>query len=238
MRQTKTFFIIICLTSPFLAIYPESEYIKTGDNWRKKAFTWIYDHHHWRPKEGEPISGEGATLQSTETLRNLLPAILKTLNVKTILDAGCGDFTWMQTLKLGIEKYIGVDIVEKLIETNKIKYETGTRLFLCRDIVKDALPKVDLIICRDCLAHLSNEDIMDALKNFKKSGSQYLLASTFPKIKINRKMNTGDFRGINLNAYPYNLSKPIMFFEELSAEKNMIICGKCIAVWKLQKLNI
>jgi hypothetical protein len=45
---------------------------------------------------------------------------------------------------------------------------------------KKTFPRVDLILCRDFLAHLPNEYISAVLDKFKASGSTYLLASNYP----------------------------------------------------------
>jgi len=210
-----------------------------GDAWRKKAFNWIYDNKHWAQKEGVPLSGPGSTVEATHTLRTLLPSIIKAVNANSVLDAGCGDFTWMQETKIIVKKYIGVDIAQGAIRENNKKYSSAKNSFYCLDITKDPLPKVDLILCRDCLAHLSYEDLTAAIRNFKKSGSTYLLASTYPKLKINNvDIKSGDFRGVNLRAYPFNLPLPVMEFEELSAETDMKRWGKHMGLWRIEDIEI
>jgi len=209
-----------------------------GDAWRKRVFNYIYKINHWAPEPGTPLSGPGSTLESTTTLRTLLPAIIEAVEAKTMLDAGCGDFTWMQGTELDVEKYIGVDIAEVIIEKNKKAYSNSKYSFYCKDVAKDNLPEVDIILCRDCLAHLSNEDIILALKNFKKSGSKYLLTSTYPKVKMNNNIRTGDFRGVNLRAYPFNFPIPVMLFEEMSAESDMKRWGKWLGLWRLDDIEV
>jgi len=232
----QTYYIILfsfVLTSNLFCIVENR-----GAAWRKKAFDYIYANKHWAKEEGLPHSGPGSTLQATTTLRAFLPVILETISAKSMLDAGCGDFTWMQETVIDVEKYIGIDIVENLIQTNKRNYENGKYTFLCKDVTKDPLPKVDVILCRDCLAHLSLEDITETIKNFKKSGSKYLLTSTFPKVTINYEIESGGFRGVNLRAYPFHFPVPIMLFKEISAEANMLKWGKWIALWKLEDITI
>ena len=238
MKHNIQIYFFILLTSLAVTHPIKTNSERKGDAWRKRVFNWIYKHNHWAPEEGIPLSGPGSTLESTETLRLLLPTVIKATGSKTILDAGCGDFTWMQHTDIGIEKYIGADIAEFIINKNKKKYENGIYSFCCLDVVKDDLPKVDIIFCRDCLAHLSNEDIVAAIKNFKKSGAKYLLTSTYPKLTLNRDMQTGNFRGVNLQAYPFNFPIPSMMFEEISAEKDMKIWGKWIALWRLDEIQV
>jgi len=207
-----------------------------GDAWRKKVFHWIYNNNFWAQKKGVPLSGPGSTLESTETLRLMLPVIIKVVGATSILDAGCGDFTWMQDTELGVEKYIGVDIADFVINQNNKKYANSYRSFYLKDVVKDPLPQVDIIFCRDCLAHLSNEDIILAIKNFKQSGAKYLLTSTYPKVTVNNDIASGNFRGVNLRAYPFHFPIPVILFEEISAEEDMKRWGKWMALWRLDDI--
>jgi len=227
-----------------LYIYPKRVElrVKNKDEWRKVAFKWVYDTQLWRGKEENqhiPLSGPGSTLESTGALRELLPAIVTITGAESMLDAGCGDFTWMQKTPLPLKKYIGADIVESVIQTNKEKYEHGIYSFECLDVAKDTIPKVDIILCRDCLAHLSFADITKAVRNFKKSRSTYLLASTFPKVKANiTDIDSGNFRAVNLRAYPFNFPTPIMLFQEVTAEHDMKKIGKYMALWKLEDIEV
>lgn len=211
-----------------------------GPEWRKKVFNQVYKTALWAggKKDGSiPLSGEGSMVRTTSTLRSLLPSIIEVLNVKTVVDAGCGDFTWMQTLNLPLDNYIGIDIVDYVIEENKTKYQHERRTFLCLDITKDQLPSVDLIICRDCLQHLSYADMQEALANFKRSGAKYLLTTTYPdKLINNNDIRSGDFHTINLQAHPFNFPEPLIFFREFSAEKTMVKAGKCMGVWRLEDI--
>jgi len=238
MKRLYTFFIIFLLVSSSKA-FSRMEIKNKGDVWRKRVFNWIYENNHWAPNQNIPLSGPGSTPQSANTLRTLLPNIIKAINAKTILDAGCGDFTWMQTIYLDVKKYIGIDLAEELIRKNNYQYANERYSFYCMDIAKDQLPQVDLILCRDVLPHLSYEDITLVIKNFKKSGAKYLLTSTYPKVKTNNNdIETGNFRGVNLMTHPFNFPIPVMLFEELSAEQDMKRWGKWIGLWRLDEIDL
>jgi hypothetical protein len=47
---------------------------------------------------------------------------LTKVNAYNIVDLGCGDFYWMKEVDLPC-KYIGLDIVQEVIEENKEMYE-------------------------------------------------------------------------------------------------------------------
>jgi len=228
--------LILSLHIPMQGINPEQK----GPEWRKYAFNYVYNHGVWNEKkENIPLSGYGSTLEATQLLRALLPSILKAIEAETVLDAGCGDFTWMQKTPIQVKQYIGVDIVESVIATNQQKYKNEVCSFYCADVTVDTLPKVDLILCRDCFAHLSFEDIKAAIKNFKKSGSTYLLTTDYTNIRSNTKdIASGFFRPINLRAYPFSFPIPVMLFRELTSEKEMNQLHKCIVLWRLEDIEI
>ncbi|MDR3129227.1 MAG: class I SAM-dependent methyltransferase, partial [Tannerellaceae bacterium] len=80
----------------------------------------------------------------------------------------------------------------------------------------DTLPKVDLIFCKDCLQHLSYKNVQAALDNFKKSGSKYLLVSSYPKTLRNHDIYDGDFRSLNLFKKPFHMTRPLLKIREKS----------------------
>jgi hypothetical protein len=105
-------------------------------------------------------------------------------------------------------KYIGIDIVPSLIESNKLKYQSENIYFKNGDICKDPLPDCDIIMVRDCLFHLSYEDINNFLKNLCKTNYRYLFTTTHLNVNMqnfsNSDIQTGDFRYIDLFSYPFN----------------------------------
>jgi hypothetical protein len=176
-------------------------------------FTRIYDTNYWG--ENESISGNGSTLQYTKDLRSNLPVLFNKFSIKSIFDAPCGDFNWMKmVIQENPIEYIGGDIVKPLINENKNKYEGISVKFIHIDLTDKQFPKVDLMLCRDCLFHLSYNDIMLVLENFLKSEIKYLLTSSHnntQNIFINRDISTGDFRKIDLFKPPFQFPNEPLF---------------------------
>jgi hypothetical protein len=170
-------------------------------------FTFIYQKNHWGSKES--VSGSGSTLLYTDNLRKNLPGLISKYSIKKVFDAPCGDFNWMQVLLPNVDiDYVGGDIVKALVDQHNIKHKTNKIAFVHLDLIKDNLPKTDLLICRDCLFHLSYKDTKSVLENFVKSGTPYLLTTTHKNNGADRFVNsdiqTGDFRLIDLLSIPYN----------------------------------
>ncbi|MCC7526592.1 MAG: hypothetical protein IT250_17340 [Chitinophagaceae bacterium] len=118
----------------------------------KKRFSTIYEKNFW--SSDESLSGPGSDLGNTITIRKELPGILKKYEVKTFLDLPCGDFHWMKILDLNGINYIGGDIVNKLIDSNKLKYGKLPNVkFEVLDLINDSLPEADMVMVRDCFIH-------------------------------------------------------------------------------------
>lgn len=92
-------------------------------------------------------------MTQTAEIRRLLPLLIGDLDVKTMLDIPCGDWHWMKDVPL-LTDYIGADIVPELVEQNQQLYGNETYRFLNLDLIRDDLPKVDLVLSRDVLVNL------------------------------------------------------------------------------------
>jgi SAM-dependent methyltransferase len=192
------------------------------------VFSDIYHNNSWG--DPESVSGRGSTLWRTEVIRTELPSLLSALEVKSLLDAACGDFNWMQRVDLGQVKYVGVDVVPELIKQNRLKYEAARRTFVVLDITRAKLPQSDVILCRDCFIHLSFRDIQVALDNFERSGSFFLLATTHIDVRENTDVESGGWRPVNLCLPPFSFPAPLRLITE-DAE-----LGKCLGLWQLKDL--
>jgi hypothetical protein len=171
----------------------------------KEIFEDIVKHNRWKKHP----CGPGSTFGYTENLRLNLGSFLKKHNITSMIDAPCGDYSWMSVTDLpSIQEYIGGDIVEFLIEANQKKYPN--HVFKQIDLTRDTLPDVDLLFCRDCLLHLSFKDIDNVFKNISRSNIKYVLLSNWYEDSENsRDIQTGEARYISFLENPYNFSQPI-----------------------------
>lgn len=195
-------------------------------------FTYVCENKVWVMDGTESVSGTGSCLEETAVLRKMLPQLFLQLNIKKIIDAPCGDFYWMKHVDFGKCDYLGVDIVKQLVEENNKRYATATRKFLCANLVEEILPQADLIFCRDCLVHLSLQDCLTVLRNFKKSGARYLLTTSFFNVTHNRDTICPQWRTLNLTKAPFNFPEPLFILNE----KCKYDGNKTSALWDLQKL--
>ena len=194
----------------------------------KSMFTEIYRNNLWNNEES--LSGGGSTLNRTATIRSGLQTLLAELGIRSLCDAGCGDFNWMKTVDLNGVRSIGTDIVGDLIAANTKRYARHNVSFMELDIIHDNLPPVDLILCREVRFHLSFQDICSAIVNFKRSGARYLLTTHYPDIPANIDIQTGLCRCIHFQKAPLNFPVPVRTIVE-------DVSDHCLALWKLDDID-
>lgn len=201
----------------------------------KNVFTDYYKTNFWKGKES--LSGPGSDYEQTKYLIPEISNLIKSLDIKTILDIPCGDFNWMKKIDLSNVKYTGGDIVEELINKNKKTYGSKNISFFVIDIVNNSLQKSDLVIVRDCFVHLPNNDVMKAINNIKDSGSKYLLTTNFTwesVMKNNYDIEVGQWRRLNLTQDPYNFKYPEKIIVEGNIQSNDR--DKTMGLWKIKDL--
>jgi SAM-dependent methyltransferase/predicted O-methyltransferase YrrM len=199
------------------------------------VFERIFNDNSWGERESR--SGPGSSLAQTATLRRELPALLAKVGAHSVLDAPCGDWNWMRHVDLGPLKYVGADIVPRLVAENRARWGSPHRRFLVLDITADTLPQVDVIICRDALVHLSFDDAARAVANFCRSRSTYLLTTTFPNHRPNAPAATGEWRPLNLELGPFFFPAPIAVLNEDCTEGDGTYADKSLGLWLLEDLR-
>lgn len=190
-----------------------------------------------RSEGQESLSGPGSSLAQTAVVRRALPLLLQQLQARSLLDAPCGDFHWMADVALGVEEYIGVDILPELIAQNRARHAAPGRRFLLMDMLSDPLPRADAVLCRDALVHLPQAEVTQALGNFAASGARYLIATTFPNRASNPDIHLGAWRPLNLQAAPFSLPPPLLLLNEGCTESAGAFGDKSLGVWRLGDLR-
>jgi hypothetical protein len=183
------------------------------------------------------VSGLGSEDRATAAIRDALPSLLQRVGALSLLDAPCGDAGWIGRLIRDVA-YTGIDIVPSLIDANRARVERGELAgrFLVADITRDALPRADLILCRDCLVHLGFQNIARAVARFRASGASFLLVTTFPEWEDNRDCEDGDWRALNMEKPPFNWPAPRELVNEACEEGGGGWRDKSLGLWRLDEL--
>lgn len=189
-------------------------------------FTDIWRTNAWA--SAETRSGPGSTLKQTEHIRRHLPDLFRAHGVRVLADAGCGDLNWMQHISEGFELYLGFDVVPQMIAEVQTRLEgRKNHFFKTADLTRDVMPRTDLIFCRDVLTHLPHDLVLAALAAFRKSGSKWLLATTFARGR-NDPVRLGGWQPIDMSAPPFNLGKPVALLSEALPQST-----KGLGLWAL-----
>jgi SAM-dependent methyltransferase len=139
-------------------------------NKNQRIFENIYKKCLWNHGDANiPSSGPGSSLKNTKEYSKVLTEFIYNNECKSVLDLGCGDLTWIPKTQFFNDnsiKYTGVDVVESLI-TRHLK-NFSEKNFLCKDITTyNDFDKVDIIIIRDVIFHLTNDEILSIFDNIK-----------------------------------------------------------------------
>ena len=195
----------------------------------RRVFTAIHDARSWGSSES--VSGPGSTRERAQTFLPDLVALVRRLDVGTLLDVPCGDFNWAAPVADAVDQYIGVDVVPALIAANRRNWTTKSRRFLCLDMVTERLPAADLVLCRDGLVHLSHNDALAALENLRRTGARYFIFTTFIGDRSNADIPNGNWRPLNMEGPPFALPPPIELIDEHCDHTGGIYRDKRLGLW-------
>ena len=132
----------------------------------------------------------------------------------------------------GIE-YIGGDIVPAIVTDNKRRYAGESRRFIELDLTREPLPLADVLLCRDCLVHLSYENIQAVLANVARSSIRYVLMTSFPGRGDNRDVEDGDWRPLDFEAPPFSFPPAVLTIVEECEEESGAYDDKALVAWRV-----
>jgi hypothetical protein len=100
------------------------------------------------------------------------------------------------------------------------------------------LPAADLILCRDGSSTSRSPTRTPRSRNFRRSGSRYLLATTFVDRARNEDMATGGWRALNLQAAPFGFPAPLALVDERCTHQAGAYRDKRLGLWELSAIRI
>lgn len=113
-------------------------------------------------------SGPGSTPEFTKTFRRILQELLSKHNIKSVFDLGCGDWQWQSLMVWTGIHYSGWDISKHVIQNNKKRYQEANIKFYLRSAFQELFwPKADLLLCKDVVHHLNEEEVASLIEQSK-----------------------------------------------------------------------
>src|SRR5262245_23578469 len=184
------------------------------------TFNRIYAEGKWgRDVAGNGTSGSGSTLEITREYRAYIEHFLRTHRVSSVVDAGCGDWSFSSAIDWGDASYLGVDIASDVIAAVRNKHEKGKIRFQVGDVTEE-LPAADLLISKDVLQHVSNKLVHRFIRNNLRKGKYKWVILTNDRGSGNPDVASGGWRAIDLAAAPFEVGGlvdlPIKFGDETS----------------------
>lgn len=162
------------------------EIIKYGYLDNDKTFKKIYTNKTWGyNKSFKYYSGTGSHKKTIiKPYIEIIKIFLKEKKISSVIDFGCGDFNVGKNFVNNVKKYYAYDIFDDLIRYNKKKFIYKNLIFKKKDLTKDNIPKVDLILVRQVLQHLSNKDIKNFIDNIKNKAKYLIITEHLPNNKF------------------------------------------------------
>ena len=194
---------------------------KVNLNSNREIFTNVYQKKLWgsaSPENESPFfSGPGSSdpqivdpyVEAVKRFFSNFPA------KKKAVDLGCGDFRVGARIVDTFDSYTACDVVPELVHFNEQYWRHLPVKFLVLDLVKDEIPTGDVLILRQVLQHLSNNDIFRFTQSIPRGFSYLLLTEHLPSesdfLANSDKVSGTDIRlgsgsGVVLTRPPFNMS--------------------------------
>jgi len=147
----------------------------------EQVFSTIYKEGVWG-KSDDPsqqfYSGDGSHDNIiVDTYIGAVRMFLGSFDAKPdVVDLGCGDFSVGSRIRSMCNQYVACDIVPELVKFNREKYKSLRVHFMVLDMTRDELPNGDVVFIRQVFQHMSNKQILSALKKIS-SRYRYLVLS-------------------------------------------------------------
>src|SRR5688572_14138048 len=124
------------------------------------VFQTIYDRSVWGGG-----SGLGSAPHVARPYMSFLQAFINNNPVRSIVDIGCGDWQFSQFINWGERNYLGIDVVQSVIEANTARFSRSNISFVCANPLDHSFdpPSGDLLLMKDVLQHLSNANVQKLL---------------------------------------------------------------------------
>lgn len=165
-------------------------------------FERIYDRGGWSGLG----SGPGSSARYNRPFLNCLSELTKKADIRSIVDYGCGDWTMFSEFQFRNIKYLGIDIVDSVIEANHNRYSRLRVEFRSARPLADESCSADLFLMKDVMLHLPNAQCIEFL-DFAKSHFRFGLFINDMRsheAEVNEEIGLGGYRPVDITKPPFN----------------------------------
>jgi len=194
----------------------------------KNVFDSIYQTGEWGIDENnEGTSGSGSSVENSKPYFYYIQDFLREKNIKSVVDAGCGDWQFSRFIDWSNINYTGYDASNTVISKNLKNFAKKNIKFINENFKKADLPAADLLIIKDVLQHLSIENIQNAIKQFSKFKYVIVVNDVDPvTLKAqNISIRDGEYRPLDITLRPFNVkaTKVLFYKPQFSHEMKQVL---------------
>jgi len=181
----------------------------------QQQFSAIYADNSW---DTERRSGPGSDPKLTRPYTNLIHEFLHSHNIRSVVDVGCGDWSFSKLIDWSGVDYLGIDVVSGLIDHLNDTYGKPGVRFMHADVSEHELPTADLAISKDVLQHWPTDMILkfigrlDSFKYAVLTNDCKVVCRDWRHLWIgqeifhpNSDISIGDYRPVRLREAPFYL---------------------------------
>lgn len=187
----------------------------------KEIFENIYKNNYWNGG-----SGPGSRLEYNTEYMKILQRLFVDLDIKSIVDIGCGDWQFSRYLNFGKINYIGLDVVEDVVKTNNKLFGKTNIQFKNIDIIQNIglIENTDLIILKDVVQHWPTKTIIKVVNELRIKTKYILLTNCCHQQTAMDDILIGEWRPLSHAMYPLQLFNPI-FIQKYNSKEILLVKG-------------
>ena len=150
-------------------------------------------------------SGPGSSAFFTLEYQVFLSKFIHLNAIRSVTDIGCGDWQFSKFVNFANADYLGLDVVDSVIERNQALHGgEGVSFRVMPSDLSDIGP-ADLLLMKDVLQHLPDAEIARFREELFPKFKFCLLTNSYQKLDTpsNIDVEAGSFRCLDLTAPPY-----------------------------------
>lgn len=181
--------------------------VGTPDEAVVAEFSDIYASRRWTDAiAGMPVSGRGSLPDRSRSVILHVHAEIEAGRVHSVADVGCGDLSYIQRVPAivsGEVDYTGYDVVPDLLAQHRA---LPWGRFVVGDISSPGFRvDADLVLCKDVLFHLDDDQVLAALENLAASRWDQLILTSEAQQAPTRVFDSWHYAPVDFEAAPYAL---------------------------------